>query len=510
MIKIMIANTHSKIDFTDVDKQVKKDFINMLKEKFTVRDKNLERNPMVIRGLMSADFCFYDLENSILPTGLIPHLRIYSKQNNFELEIKDFRKFPKQNEDMLSKIVNKEITMGIHTARDYQIETMESVVKYKGGIIEGGTGAGKTFIMSMICRLYETSKILVLFNRTELLFQTREKFVTEYGFSENEVGIIGGGSYDDSCRITLLTTQSYQNIFHIFPEIKVIVTDECHETGRTATAEKIIYSCQGASVKIGLSATVSVIENPYEKMKLHGNIGPIIHKIPYDKLRDMGTLATISVTMYKIGNMNSIPIIGSWNDIYETIKIKKPEDIEVYEKLDYEIVKDSGILVARKFISYGDESNLYTYNSGRNELISKLAYEKERVLILFTKLAHGRELLKLIPDGILISGDDDRYTREQAKKKIQESHKTIVIASSIFDVGVDIPAIKTLILAGSSVSNVRVMQKIGRATRKDLKTLKEDAEVVDFMQYDNPLSLKQSKKRKKIYEDLLKVPVNLV
>ena len=66
MIKIMIANTHSKIDFNDVDKGVKKDFINMLKEKFTVRDKNLERNPMVIRGLMSAEFCFYDIENSIL------------------------------------------------------------------------------------------------------------------------------------------------------------------------------------------------------------------------------------------------------------------------------------------------------------------------------------------------------------------------------------------------------------------------------------------------------------
>ena len=367
-----------------------------------------------------------------------------------------------------------------------------------------------TFIMSMVCKLYNTSKILVLFNRTELLFQTREKFVSEYGFKGDEVGIIGGGSYDDSCRITLLTTQSYQNIFHLFPDIRVIITDECHETGRTATAEKIIYSCQGAPIKVGLSATVSVIENQYEKMKLHGNIGPIIHKVPYDKLRDMGTLATISVTMYKIGVMNSVPIIGSWNDIYETIKIKKPEDIEIYEKLDYEIVKEAGQTLARKFISYGDESNLYIYNSTRNELIAKIASEKERVLILFTKIAHGKELLNLIPHGILISGDDDRYTREQAKNKIKDDPKTVIIASSIFDVGVDIPAIKTLILAGSSVSNVRVMQKIGRATRKDLSTLKDDAEIIDFMQYDNPLSLKQSRKRKKIYEDLLKVPVNLI
>ena len=143
MIKILIANTHSKIDFSEVDKDIKKEFIKMLKEKFTVRNSSLERNPMVIRGLMSADHCFYDVDNSILPTGLVPHLRIYSKQNNFEIEIKDFRKFPKQNEDILSGIVNKEIVMGIHSARDYQIDSMADLVKYRGGIVEGGTGMGK-------------------------------------------------------------------------------------------------------------------------------------------------------------------------------------------------------------------------------------------------------------------------------------------------------------------------------------------------------------------------------
>ena len=143
MIKILIANTHSKIDFESVDKSEKKEFIKMLKEKFTVRNPSLERNPMVIRGLMSADHCFYDVENSILPTGLVPHLRIYSKQNNFQIEIKDFRKFPKQNQNILDGINDKQIKMGIHEARDYQIDALADLVKYRGGIMEGGTGMGK-------------------------------------------------------------------------------------------------------------------------------------------------------------------------------------------------------------------------------------------------------------------------------------------------------------------------------------------------------------------------------
>ena len=143
MIKILIANTHSKIDFSDVDKDIKKSYVKMLKEKFTVRNPTLERNPLVIRGIMSADHCFYDPDNSILPTGLVPHLRIYSKQNGFQIELKDFRKFPKQNEDILSGITNKEIIMGIHKARDYQIDALADLVKYRGGIMEGGTGMGK-------------------------------------------------------------------------------------------------------------------------------------------------------------------------------------------------------------------------------------------------------------------------------------------------------------------------------------------------------------------------------
>jgi len=53
------------------------------------------------------------------------------------------------------------------------------------------------------------------------------------------------------------------------------------------------------------------------------------------------------------------------------------------------------------------------------------------------------------------------------------------------------------------------MQKIGRGTRKDNLTFKDSFEIIDFMQHDNPLSLKQSRKRKKVYEEILKLPVNL-
>jgi superfamily II DNA or RNA helicase len=119
-------------------------------------------------------------------------------------------------------------------------------------------------------------------------------------------------------------------------------------------------------------------------------------------------------------------------------------------------------------------------------------------------------LKKLISDAILISGENDKKDRNDAKTELSKNSKATVLASSIFDVGIDIPEIETLILAGSSVSNVRVMQKLGRLTRKDEKTNKFRGDVIDFYQCDNHLSLKQSKKRKKIYEELMKIPVKII
>ena len=72
-----------------------------------------------------------------------------------------------------------------------------------------------------------------------------------------------------------------------------------------------------------------------------------------------------------------------------------------------------------------------------------------------------------------------------------------IIASTIFDEGVDIPILDTLILAGGGKSKVRAMQRIGRVIRKYPK--KKKAFVIDFL--DNATYLKNhSAARKRMYE----------
>lgn len=502
--KVYITTTHSKIVFGADERTLK----SLLKDKFTVRNPALDRDPRVLRGFMRAEHCFFDFEYSILPTGLVPHLKIYCKKEGIDLDIEDHRKFKKHNEDVLKRIEDLSFMMGKDTIRDYQRDAVLSFVKYRSGIINAATGTGKSFIFGAIASLYDKCNILCLFNRIDLMVQTRDRFVNDYKIKD--VGMIGGGGVEDEKRITMLSVQSYQNAFHLYPHVDMIIMDECHETGRTDTSEKIIYSCQKANYKLGLSATVDPIENPYEKMRVHGNIGPIIHKIDYTEARDLGILSSIEVSMIETGTYGSIPIIGSWNDVYDTIKIKNPDDIPNYEKQGYEIITTGDSQVARKFLEYGDESLLYIYNDERNSLIKKIAESNERVLVLFTKLAHGRVLKELMPQAILISGETDLMSRKEAKKRLEDDPNTIVLASEIWSTGTDLPSLKNLILAGSSVGAVRVIQKLGRATRVHAESGKFNGHIYDFWQNTNPLSLKQSKKRLKIYEEILKIPVKRI
>jgi superfamily II DNA or RNA helicase len=303
---------------------------------------------------------------------------------------------------------------------------------------------------------------------------------------------------------------SYMNVLHLFPHVDIIIMDECHTTGRTNVAEKILYSCQKAGVRIGLSATADVIENPYEQMRLYANIGIIVYNKSFAEGQLQGVLAQIQVNMINFSSSNPPDVVGSWNDIYEKRRIKGEEEIDGYKNDGYEIIVENQTIYARKFLEYGDESLLYTYNEERNQKITELARSHERVLILFSKIAQGDLLKKLMPEAVLISGDSSTKDRDKAKEYLKNEKKSIVIASSIWSTGVDIRSIKNLILADSNVAATRVIQKFGRAVRKDQHTDKHNAIIWDFFQNDNPLSIKQSRKRMKIYKDILKMKVNFI
>jgi superfamily II DNA or RNA helicase len=149
--------------------------------------------------------------------------------------------------------------------------------------------------------------------------------------------------------------------------------------------------------------------------------------------------------------------------------------------------------------------NFIVENEERNDLIlkstTKLVAQGRKVLILVTKVSHGKHLLSLLKDTLRVSsldGSNKTGDRLAAIQAMKNGELDVLIASKIFDQGIDIPNLDALVLAGSGKSSARALQRIGRVIRKGKD--KKDAVVVDFL--DNCRYLRDhSLIRKKIYEN---------
>jgi len=236
-------------------------------------------------------------------------------------------------------------------------------------------------------------------------------------------------------------------------QFKLVVFDECHIVA-AKTLQLIGFNLSEDAVTIGLSATPMMRDN--DNMKIEAVLGNIVYAITLRELIDLGYLVDATVHYHRI---------------------RPPEanaNLDYAESYDLNIVN----------------------NSERNDLITNLASEaKGSVLILVDRIEHGEMLLQLL------EGEDVRFINGGSKDRTDLDYR-IIIATSIFDMGVDIPRLQTLILAGAGKSFIKVVQRMGRVlrTHKD----KTKAIVHDFID-NSRYFYKHSMERKKIFEENFEV-----
>jgi superfamily II DNA or RNA helicase len=169
----------------------------------------------------------------------------------------------------------------------------------------------------------------------------------------------------------------------------------------------------------------------------------------------------------------------------------------------YEIPK----LQNEYFIDYHDAYEQYIVNNDyRNNKICELAIKEfkknKKVLILVTQIAHYdkiKELLLLYDnDLIAMNGQQSKKERKILMEDALKRNKCIVLATTIFDMGVDIPDLDVIVLGNSGKSFIRITQRIGRILRN--KPGKEIGKIIDFK--DNCKWLfSHYKRRRKILEE---------
>ena len=109
-------------------------------------------------------------------------------------------------------------------------------------------------------------------------------------------------------------------------------------------------------------------------------------------------------------------------------------------------------------------------NDDRNHIIVRLVERAPKpALILVERIEHGEFLdTKLAASGIStvwIYGGDTTKTRREALDSFRSGGMDALVSSVILDEGVDLPNIRTLVLAGGGKAQHRIIQRIGRGMR---------------------------------------------
>jgi superfamily II DNA or RNA helicase len=260
--------------------------------------------------------------------------------------------------------------------------------------------------------------------------------------------------------------KTYQKLYRELKENKdclkdydIVIMDESHRIAAT-TFYKVGMSCSNAMI-IALTGTPKRPDNA--DLKIQGVCGPIIYTAQIEELTKQKYLTPVKV------NIVNIP------------KVKITPD------MDYRDIVREALL----------------WNKDRNKKIIDIAMEKSKdgmVLILFDIIAHGeilnKQLQELSSRVIFLHGSTQK--RKEKFEDIKKGKYDIILASRIFNEGINIPKLKTLIIASGGKSSIRLVQQIGRVIR--LNPEKIVANVYDFADGCRILS-KHFRERLKVYQD---------
>ena len=402
------------------------------------------------------------LKDKQFPTGLIPRLNLNSNitDNRFIKSIK--------------------LSCPTISLRDYQFQVVKQAFenKYKGlwwprGVIKVATGGGKTHIAAA---MIEMTKVPTLFlaNNKQLVTQTKAKFES-LGLKTNTLS--------DPGPLVITTVQSLMSwafnrkqisenlinkadrMIDYLKTVEQIFVDEAH--GIASSLEKgnlftqALNLMPNAYMRWGLTAT-PFMRAEYHNLLLEATTGNLLSDISTQYLIERGYLVKPEIF------------------IHSTEKLKIPREWPECYLL--------GIV----------------HNEQRNKKIAQLIKEENGpILVLVKNIAHGKiieDYTKNLNINIeFINGEEDNIEeREKVIRKLQSGKLKAVISTRILDQGIDIPELRTLILAGAGKSISTLIQQLGRALRP--ASGKSTVHVHDFLDHATHKLYEHSLKRQKTWE----------
>ena len=376
--------------------------------------------------------------NGEVYVGLLPYIEEFAKRNELDIEYKEGVKDEGEHRtSILGGFVrrvspkSKGKTLQI---RNYQMDAFTHAVRNNRSLLLSPTASGKSLIIYLLSRWYESDRVLILVPTTSLVEQMYSDFI-DYGYLEAKMQkIYQGHSREITKEVTISTWQSlYKMPKKFFEQFGCILGDEVH-LFKAKSLTGIMNKLHLCKYRHGFTGTLDGTQT--HRLVLEGLFGSVNKVTTTKDLMDNKTLAKLKIKCLVLQ----------------------------YPDADCKFMKDQ---------NYQDEVDLIVRDERRNKFIVDLTtHLKGNTLLLFQFVEkHGSVLYDMLKDldrkVFYVHGGTDAQTRENIREITEKEKSAIIVASyGTFSTGINIRNLHNVIFSSPSKSRIRVLQSVGRGLRK--------------------------------------------
>lgn len=388
-------------------------------------------------GMRATKVCFLKRSKRGLffGSGFVRSVLSAAKRDQIAVNVEDKRQAP-------GPVAIRRAPLFTKTPHYYQFEGAEAALKAQTGVIELPTGSGKTLVVAVLAANTVGLRMLYAVSDAVLAAKTRSTIEEETGIAVSNDVSRGDVVCTTLQKLYALLKKDRRRALKLLSRFEILVVDEGHQVP-AATFASVCHAVP-AFYRIALSAT-PFSRSDKKSAPLLALFGGLIYRKTEGELEKQGFLPR---GIFRMVRFEQPPVfLGKWPEAYVA-----------------EVVR----------------------SDARNNLIANMAAAAAKpCLVLYQALDHGGPLARKISAlGYRVEKIDSRApesVRTDLLNRLNRGEVDVVVASKIFNVGVDVPELGSVVIAAGYAAVTQTVQRTGRGSRKT--ATKKTYEVWDVLDW---------------------------
>lgn len=440
-------------------------------------------------GFTTAYIGSSNMSNAALTSGLEWNVKVTEKDMSSTIEKveatfesywndKEFVEYDSSQKDRLVQALREEKYIGEGENKQFVFDIMpysyqqeildklkaeREVLGYRKNLVCAATGCGKTVISAFDYKRYckenpsKGNRLLFVAHREEILKQSIETFrgvLKDLNFGDLFVGSFRPEALE--FLFVSIQTLNLQKLYEKLPEdyYSFIIVDEFHHAA--APIYKNLLNHFKPDILLGLTATPERMDGENILDYFDGRIAAEIRLPEAIDRKLLCPFQYFGVT--DTVDLSEIKWTRGGYDRHELSNLYSLEGQIARKRADNVI------------------NNINKYVTSTDDM---------KAIGFCVSIEHAEFMTKVFNeygiDAMELDGRTDKATRESAKKKLENGDVKVIFVVDIYNEGVDIPAVNTVLFLRPTESLTIFLQQLGRGLRLDPNTNKECLTVLDFV-----------------------------